>query len=86
MYTQSVKTTVQIDPDIYYLVKQLGLKQGKTFRDLINEALLKIISEPTKPAPDPNKIKIGGYHLGGVIGNLSRDELYDELWSRFIWY
>lgn len=76
MYTQPARTTVQIDPEILYLVKTRALEQKKTLRELINEALLDLVKN-TKLQTETSHVKIGGHNLGGIKGNLSREEIYE---------
>ncbi len=79
MYTQPVKTTVQIDPDIFYLARLKALEQKTTLKKLINDGLRIIVqNKPVKTRIHP-VIKWGGYDLGTIKGKLTRKEIYDYL-------
>lgn len=77
MINQTVKTTVEIDQNLLYLVKMKALKEGKTLKELINGGLAREVGLVQKVKTRQNS-KIGGRHLGGVRGNLRRAEIYDN--------
>ena len=78
MYTQPVKTTVFIDPDVLYLARVKMLEQKTTLKKLINDGLrIAVQNVPIKAHTSP-KIKWGKYNLG-IMGKLSRKEIYADL-------
>jgi len=39
MNTPAVKTTIEIDSNLFYLAKRKALKEGKTLKDIVNASL-----------------------------------------------
>ncbi len=79
---QLIRTTIEIDQTLLYYVKLKALKEQKTLRDIFTESLKHYCSEKTETQDLLKKspqIKIGGYNLGGIKGNLSRKNIYDDL-------
>lgn len=76
---QTVKTTVEINPNLLYLAKLKALKERKTLKEVIQESLAKDLGIPAKKLLKEKKVKIGGYRLGGVRGSLRRIDIYENL-------
>jgi len=76
---QTVKTTVEISPNLLYLAKLKALKERKTLKEVIQESLAKDLGIPAKKLLKEKKVKIGGYRLGGVKGSLRRIDIYENL-------
>lgn len=79
MYTQPVKTTVLLDPDLFYLARIKALEQKTTLKKLVNDGLRIIVQNVPVKAHPPPVIKWGGYDLGTIKGKLTRKEIYDYL-------
>ncbi len=80
MQTQLVRTTVQIDPELYRNVKLKMVQDDLTFKEIVEKSLTKFLQEkPKQKKKSTKKVRFGGYHLGGIKGNLSRKEIYDEI-------
>lgn len=78
MYLQPVKTTVLIEPDLFYLARVKALEEKTTLKKLFNDGLRIIVQNVPIKAHTPPVIKWGKYNLG-IKGKLSREEIYDYL-------
>lgn len=79
MYIQPVKTTVLIDPDLFYLARVKALEQKTTLKKLVNDGLRIVIQNVPVKTQTPPVIKWGAYNLGPLKGKLTREEIYDYL-------
>ncbi|OGK08836.1 hypothetical protein A2767_07145 [Candidatus Roizmanbacteria bacterium RIFCSPHIGHO2_01_FULL_35_10] len=77
MQTQTVKTTVEINPDLLYMAKIKALKENKSLKEIINESLKKELGIKTK-IKKTKPVQIGGYNLGGIKGSLRREDIYEN--------
>lgn len=77
MDTQEVKTTIELDARLLYLAKMKALEEKKTLKEVIAESLAKEL-RIAKKQKGRKTVKIGGYNLGGVKGNLSRADIYED--------
>ncbi len=77
-----VRTTIEIEPYLLYHAKLKALEENKTLRDVFTESLKKYcfgkINVQGSPKKNP-QVKIGGYNLGGIKGNLNRKNIYADL-------
>jgi len=79
MKQQYVKTTVEIDPDLLYQAKLKALQQGKSFKDIVHETMIRYIREPERKVKFKKIPRIGGYHLGSFKTKLRRTDIYDYI-------
>lgn len=79
MYTHPVKTTIFIDPDLFYLARVKALEQKTTLKKLVNDGLRIVVQNVPVKTHTPAKIKWGSYDLGPIKGKLTREEIYDYL-------
>lgn len=77
MDTNEVKTTIEIDAKLLYLVKMKALQEGKTLKEVISESLTKEL-RVKEVKKEKKAIHIGGYNLGGVKGTLRRVDIYED--------
>lgn len=84
MNTQLVRTTVQLDPQLFKQVKLKMARDGLTFRDLVHTGLTAVVRGEVTEVPTnkrQKKIRFGGHNLGGYKGSLSRNDIYDDVES-----
>jgi|GEM_PF-1649152 len=88
MQKQLVRTTVQIDQDLYKSVKLKMLNEQLSFRQMVETSLRAVVNDQLDLNPQrktrKKKIKFGGYNLGGIKGKLSRKEIYEEVQTSII--
>lgn len=81
MAEQTVKTTIEIDADLFYLAKMKGIQEKKSLKTIVNEALVKELSPKLKKNQRKTKkvkLPFGGYNLGGITGTFRREEIYED--------
>lgn len=81
MQTQSIRTTVQLDPQLLKNVKLKMIDEQMSFRQMVESSLEAAISGrilPKTTKKSKKKISFGGYNLGGISSKLSRDEIYED--------
>ncbi len=81
---QTARTTVEIDKTLLRQVKQRALEEDKTLRQVIHEALRRLVDINTnkrykKKIAQEKKYPFRAYNLGEIKGTLSREEIYDWL-------
>lgn len=76
-----MRTTLTIDDDLAKKLRELAQRSGRTFKDVINEALRRGLSTGAKPLPrsPPFEVqpKACGFRAGVDLGKLN--QLVDDL-------
>lgn len=75
---QTVRTTIELDKELLKMAKQRALEEDKSLKQLMKEAVEKIV-EPKRKRATKKRIKIRTYDMGEIRGTLSREEIYDWL-------
>lgn len=78
MQLQTVKTTVEIDPNLLYMAKMKALKENKSLKEIINDSLKKELGVVKTKIKQTKPVQIGGYNLGGIKGSLRRVDIYEN--------
>ena len=78
---QTIRTTVQFDPNLFQQAKLLAAQEGLTFKQLVTKGLEAVVKGEvlTKTVKSKPKVSFGGYDLGGINTQLSRKEIYEDL-------
>ena len=81
---QTARTTIEIDKGLLRQVKQRALEEDKTLKELIHEALGKLVDldankKYNKKIAQRKRYPFRAYNLGKIKGTLSREEIYDWL-------
>lgn len=81
---QTARTTIEIDKGLLRQVKQKALEEDKTLKELIHEALGRLVDIDTdkryrKKIVKRKKYPFRAYNMGEIKGTLSREEIYDWL-------
>ena len=81
---QTARTTIELDKHLLKQVKQRALEEDKTLKQIIHEALEKLVDIDINKRHEEKKAQVKrypfrAYNLGKVKGTLSREEIYDWL-------
>jgi predicted transcriptional regulator len=75
---ETARTTIELDKDLIKKAKQKAIAEDKSLKQLISEAVEKIVETPRKVKIE-KRIKIRTYDMGPIKGTLRREEIYDWL-------
>lgn len=81
---QTARTTIEIDKGLLKMAKQMAIEEDKTLKQIINEALEKLVDIEAneryrKKKTQAKRYPFRAYNLGKIKGTLSREEIYDWL-------
>jgi hypothetical protein len=77
MNSNTLKTTLYFDQDLYFEIKKKALEERKTITQLIQEMLKKEVKTAIRKKTAFKSELPPALSLGKIKGNLSREEIYD---------
>jgi plasmid stability protein len=77
IYHLDVRTTLTLDDDVAAKLKAAARRTGRSFRDVVNEALRRGLAPVASAAREPFRVKARS--LGGLRAGLDLDNIGDLL-------
>ena len=71
---KTARTTVELDKDLLKKAKQKAIKEDKTLKQLLSEAL----EDSLGPSKKKRKFKLRTFDMGVIKTPLTREEIYED--------
>lgn len=76
------RTTIDLEGGLYRTARKVAIDHGKTFRQVVQEALRQYVARQGGSALKPRRDPMPGVYHARVRGTLSRREIYENLNAR----
>lgn len=72
-----IRTTVRLEDEIFKEARKKAIDERVAFANIVNQALKNYLQQPKQAKKQEFKFKV--YNMGTIKGNLSRQELYENI-------